>query len=1233
MKINTNPAASSRFSLLILSLTLATATHAATLNWNVASGDYATAGNWNPAQVPTSVDFARINNSGSATISDGLTYAVSNLWVGAKNINNATGVLQITSGTLSVSGAGTGANRPQVGVGTNAFGRIDVSGGGIFDRPNVNFMYIGGNSGRGFLSVAGGGSAFIDALRIGSDNDNVTTAGIGTVDISGGLLVVTNQLTIGRDREMGVLNVTGGQFINHAVNFWNGSANDDIVTVAGGNNSTGLVTIAAGGTFRAEGGIRIGQAGVVGEIADGTVQVNGGKLVAYRLFQGNATGTSIPRVEVDGGIIEAITPTNINGFIYGNVTFRVKAGGVTFDSTGFDLIVEPGVLADSGSPGGGITKSNAGTLKLMSTNTYTGPTVIEGGGLFTTTASSGGGSVTANDGSGFGTAVSYAGSSLNLSSLTLNAGTGTNDLNFALGLGNPSAPVMVVGTLTVNRTNIVNITGAGLSIGEFTLIQYTTAPGLSVDQFQIGVLPPGVSASVVLGPNVVKLNVTDAPSLHWSGLVNADWDTLTTNWLDFSTVVPTPSLYSDGQAVLFDDLASTNYVNLVQPLLPASVTVSNNLLTYTFAGAGSITGGTGLRKLGTGTLILANATNDYAGNTLISTGTLQLGNNDMIPQGNTKGHVVLNGTLDLNGFTDGINGLTGNGVIENTSGNVANLTVGNDAAFGNFSGTVTNTGGPLTLTKTGNNILVLSGTNSHTGGTTINNGFIQAANDYVIGYGTLSFGGTATGLGFSSDGPNARTVTNAVTIGNACTLGNAVNNGFLTFTAPVDFAGARRNVTISSPVLMSGGTGNGGMDKLGTATLTLQGGHNWNQECDIRNGTIILDNAAFTNTAGFRPSSDQANGTARLRIGPGSFYVLDATGVNLRIGATGGNVTATNIMDVSGTAMFPTANFGSGRMVFGQGTTIAICNLMANGLVIINAVSTANTPGYCELNLDGGTLQAKTNNPVFMAGLSNAFVRAGGVIIDSAGSDIGISQSLLDGGGNGGLTKNGGGSLFLNGINTYTGPTVANAGGLGGTGTIAGPVTITSGAALVPGASVGTLTVNNTLTLQGTTIMELSRDSGTPASDLVIATTLNRGGSLVISNSGLTTLQDGDTFDLFDWTIVGGSFTSVTLPQLWPGQSWNTNDLAVNGTIRVIGSADPEVSFAPAVVSGGNLTITGSGGLAGAFYYVLTSGDIALPATNWTPLVTNMFDGSGNFSFSDPIDPNLPARFYLLQIP
>jgi len=77
----------------------------------------------------------------------------------------------------------------------------------------------------------------------------------------------------------------------------------------------------------------------------------------------------------------------------------------------------------------------------------------------------------------------------------------------------------------------------------------------------------------------------------------------------------------------------------------------------------------------------------------------------------------------------------------------------------------------------------------------------------------------------------------------------------------------------------------------------------------------------------------------------------------------------------------------------------------------------------------------------------------------------------------------------------------------------------------------------------------------------------------------------------------------------------------------------PPPSFGPAGRWGTNLVFNGTGGQTNGVYYVLTTTNLAAPPTNWTRLLTNPFDGNGNFNFTNPLTTNSPQSFYMLQLP
>ncbi len=407
-------------------------------------------------------------------------------------------------------------------------------------------------------------------------------------------------------------------------------------------------------------------------------------------------------------------------------------------------------------------------------------------------------------------------------------------------------------------------------------------------------------------------------------------------------------------------------------------------------------------------------------------------------------------------------------------------------------------------------------------------------------------------------------------------------------------------------------------------------------------GTINLSGGTITNTSWLAVGREGAHGT--LNISGGTF--VKTGGGNISIAHNGG---ASGDVVISGTGTFICAsgetwvgeNAAPGTWTMNGGTAILgtvhlAQNADATGVMTLNGgsltateISTGNnTATQRELDLNGGTIVAGADNSNFIHDLSAANVQNGGVTINSAGFTVSVNQALLNAG-SGGLTKIGAGTVYLNGANTYTGTTLVSAGTLGGTGIIAGPVTVSATGTLAPGASVGTLTVNNNVTLGGTTLMEVSRNGGVPTSDLLsVSGNLAYGGTLTVVVNSTNALAYNDTFNLFDWGTRNGTFTTINLPA---GYFWDTSQLNVNGTIRVTGVTPPKVN--PARVSGGNLILTGAGGPPGASYTWLTSSNVAAPLSTWITNSTGVFDASGSFSNAFPINPNSAPKFFELKTP
>jgi hypothetical protein len=150
---------------------------------------------------------------------------------------------------------------------------------------------------------------------------------------------------------------------------------------------------------------------------------------------------------------------------------------------------------------------------------------------------------------------------------------------------------------------------------------------------------------------------------------------------------------------------------------------------------------------------------------------------------------------------------------------------------------------------------------------------------------------------------------------------------------------------------------------------------------------------------------------------------------------------------------------------------------------------------------------------------------------------------------------------------------------------------------------------------------------------ITVSGTLTYGGTLALSGVS-DTLTASDQFQLFLAGGYNGSFSSITPESPGPGLAWNTSTLAVDGTLRIDAIAPPEPPTITGVrLSNGTIELSGSNGMSGGSYYVLTSTNLALPLSNWTRMLTNLFDENGSFGITNAVDPTAPREFYLLQLP
>lgn len=278
--------------------------------------------------------------------------------------------------------------------------------------------------------------------------------------------------------------------------------------------------------------------------------------------------------------------------------------------------------------------------------------------------------------------------------------------------------------------------------------------------------------------------------------------------------------------------------------------------------------------------------------------------------------------------------------------------------------------------------------------------------------------------------------------------------------------------------------------------------------------------------------------------------------------STAGNATITN-------------QGGSVNGAQGGETFFGVSSTAGNATLITNGGSNGGNGGFVEFtdNTDGGTARAITNaGGVFdISGLTSVGMGIGSIEgagnyflgsknLSAGGNNLSgtVSGVIADGGMRGGaggtLTKIGTGTLTLTGANTYTGGTfvnggvlrvdnatgsgtgsgavaVNNAGTLSGVGAIQGPVTVHSGGTISPGDSPGTLTINNTLTLNSNATYKFELNSSTAVADKIVANgvTIN-GANFSFGDLGSGKLSLGKTFIIIDNTSsssISGVFSNL----------------------------------------------------------------------------------------------------------
>ena len=408
----------------------------------------------------------------------------------------------------------------------------------------------------------------------------------------------------------------------------------------------------------------------------------------------------------------------------------------------------------------------------------------------------------------------------------------------------------------------------------------------------------------------------------------------------------------------------------------------------------------------------------------------------------------------------------------------------------------------------------------------------------------------------------------------------------------------------------------------GTTSSAYTTATNWSPTPAPSNGSFFT--RINVNNGGASPLLyDAARGTTVLRppdrglvIGSGSSGsgAMTISGGSLStVGAASPDVVG-NGTGNTGTLTLDGGSFTSEELqlgVSGQGTGIVHLNggnasigLLAfrfasggNGTVHLNA-ATLTTSGIARsgsgggtVNFNGGTLRATASSTTFLEGLSNAFVKSGGLTLDTSTFSITVAQALRTdpASPDGGLAKSGSGILILTGANSFTGPCAVNTGiliaqnaaALGTSAAVAADATLALTGGLVFGET-------QTLSLSGTGqkivttptpaiqrgALQSLAGHNTWSGAITLATTNTRigvqdGASLTVN--GPIGESSPATSVIFRAGQNSGDDITLTTPGTWTGDSIAYSGSATGGALK-LGAPDVLPATSPLLLAGNSVS-------------------------------------------------------------
>ncbi|MEY4298940.1 MAG: polymorphic outer membrane protein, partial [Verrucomicrobiota bacterium] len=980
-----------------------------------------------------------------ATTSFGNNTTLSNNTTITADRTSAGGTANYTLGTLSI-----GAQTLDLARGTNytsgtsglIFGATTLrSSGATFNVIDANSaLTLGAVSGSGFSFTVGGfGSATISNITTGAGS--VTKSGAGTLTLGG-----TNTYS-------------GGTLVSA------GGLSGSTTSLQGAitNNGTVIFSQTTNGTYA---GTMSGAGGALTKSGSGTLT-----MTAANTFSGPTTVTA-GRLLVNGTNASSAVTMNTNASLGGsgrvgdltvsgllapgNSVGSLSAGSTILNTGGsfeleiFDFTGSAGTGWDLLAVNGDLTLSNTSvspfTLSLvsMSTTNTTGSAInFNANQSYTNTFLTYSGSLLGN---AFGTNL-----------FTLNTNSFANALNGAFSIANVGQSLaLVYSTFYVPPSSFTWSAGSGLW-SDTNNWSEASAPTAGA----------GIVFAGAAGGNSTNDQVNSVIGLNFSNTAGS--------------FTVSGNAMTNGAAGVVNNSSNAQTINnnltlgAVQTFNSASgdlafggaVTNNGNLLTVAGAAntliSGAISGSGSLTKAGAGTLTLSGA-NTYNGGTTVSAGRL-VGDSTSL-----QGAILNNAAVTFNQVTNGTYG----GVLSGTG----------------------------SLAKQGSGTLLLSVSNSYSGGTTVDAGTIQIN-------GANRLGATAGALTIN-DG-ELQLISQSISSARNIVLGNANS------AIEVD-AGLRYTATNTSVV-----SGTGTLNKRGAGTLSLYGTNSYN------GGNVIAAGALEGDTTSLRGAISN-NGVVSFLQATNGNYSSAITGTGSLNKSGVGSLTLGGANSYSGGTLV-----SAGSLI---GSTASLQGAITNNATVVMTQSANGTYGGA-LSGNGGFTKSGSGT-VTLGGNNSGY---GGAIDLQAGGLVAAHNNAL-----------GTGAVILTngGIQAATGVSIANSFTIGASG---GVITNSTTNAFTAYWNFGTNTGNASATNtsgtgitfsavsqgnnNGTTTMLSSTspsDTYTNASGGFNAAAAARTGSLSTGANGSAyfefSLTASNGFNLSLTNLTFGSRSTSTAPQL-----------------------------------------------------------------------------------------------------